>query len=154
MSAGELLQEEDEENALDAMPLLYRPLMWALCMALVFFQIYTAGFGQFPPLSQRAVHVGLGLAIVFLGFVRFYGNMGSRKNLWQASDMVFAALSIVATIYILTQETRITESFNLAVMPIDLILGSILTIILLVAAWRTTGLTSCVALRTTARAVG
>ena len=139
MSAGELLQEEDEENALDALPRLYRPMMWILCMALVFFQIYTAGFGQLPPLSQRAVHVGLGLAIVFLGFVRFYGAMDTRQKFWRAGDVIFAALSAATTIYILTQETRITESFNLAVMPIDLILGSILTVILLIAAWRTTG---------------
>jgi TRAP transporter 4TM/12TM fusion protein len=108
-------------------------------MALVFFQIYTAGFGQLPPLSQRAIHVGLGLAIVFLGFVRFYGNTNSRQNFARGGDIIFAVLAIIATAYILTQEERITESFNLTVMPIELILGSVLTIILLVAAWRTTG---------------
>jgi TRAP transporter 4TM/12TM fusion protein len=139
MSAGELLNQEEEESGLDALPRLYKPVMWILCMALVFFQIYTAGFGQFPPLSQRAVHVGLGLAIVFLGFVRFYSGTGTREKVWRAGDMLLAVLGLTATIYILTQETRITESFNLAVMPADLILGSTLTVILLVAAWRTTG---------------
>ncbi|MZR32307.1 TRAP transporter permease [Sneathiella litorea] len=139
MSSGEILKTEGEDSGFDTMPRLYQPLMWVLCMALVFFQIYTAGFGQFPPLSQRAVHVGLGLAIVFLGFVRFYSHADGHQKLARISDVVFAALAIAATVYILTQEIRITESFNLAVQPLDMALGTILTIILLVAAWRTTG---------------
>ncbi|WP_373089400.1 TRAP transporter permease, partial [Sneathiella sp.] len=139
MSSGDVLNEEEDERGLDALPGFYRPIMWALCMALVIFQIYTAGFGQLPPLSQRAVHVGLGLAIVFLGFVRFYNGKGRKYNALCAGDLIFAVIAIIATVYILTQEERITESFNLTVMPIELVLGSMLTIILLVAAWRTTG---------------
>ena len=79
MSAGELLNQEDEDSGLQALPRLYQPLMWVLCMALVFFQIYTAGFGQLPPLSQRAVHVGLGLAISS-GIVNDLGGRLSARN--------------------------------------------------------------------------
>ena len=139
MSVGDVLKDEDEERGLDALPRLYRPVMWTLCMILIVFQLYTAGFGQLPPLSQRAVHVGLGLAIVFLGFVRYYSSSGARVNFACAIDIIFAVLAIITTVYILTQEARITESFILTVKPVELVLGSILTILLLIAAWRTTG---------------
>ena len=139
MSMGDVLKDEDEERGLDALPRLYRPVMWALCMALVLFQLYTAGFGQLPPLSQRAVHVGFGLAIVFLGFVRFYGTSGGGYKFARIIDIIFAVLAVATTVYILTQEARITESFILTVRPVELVFGSILTLILLIAAWRTTG---------------
>lgn len=139
MSVGDVLKDEDEERGLDALPRLYRPVMWALCMALVLFQLYTAGFGQLPPLSQRAIHVGLGLTIVFLGFARFYGAAAGGYKFARIIDIIFAVLAIATTVYILTQEARITESFILTVRPVELVFGSILTIILLIAAWRTTG---------------
>ncbi len=128
----------DSQQDLDDLPRLLRVLVCVLCVALVAFQVITAGFGQLPPLSQRAVHVGLGLAVVYLGLSRLSPG-GGMARLRRYADLLAAVLAAIATGYIVSQETRITESFNLAASTPDLLLGSVLTVVLLVAAWRTTG---------------
>ncbi|KAA3630013.1 MAG: C4-dicarboxylate ABC transporter permease [Proteobacteria bacterium] len=129
----------DSREDLDTLPRAIRALVYALCTSLVCFQVVTAGFGQLPPLTQRAVHVGLGLAVVFLGLSRLAKD--KRFSRWCCVlDYGIAALAVAATTYIVTQEARITESFAVAAGPIDLLLGAILTVVLLTAAWRTTGI--------------
>lgn len=130
--------EEQEQSGMDDLPGMLRPVVWSLCILLVAFQIYTAGFGQLPPLSQRAVHVGIGLLIVYLWFTR--RQEGRELPAWlRMADMVAGLLALGSCAYILTQETRITESFGVIARPEELVLGSTLTLLLLVAAWRTTG---------------
>tara|TARA_R100000005_G_scaffold96241_1_gene81693 strand:+ start:19538 stop:21532 length:1995 start_codon:yes stop_codon:yes gene_type:complete len=141
MSLGEAFKEveSDQDQGLDDLPRIYRPLMWILCSGLVLFHIYTAGFGQMPPLSQRTVHVGLGLTIVFLGFSRLYFNKGRQGQVKLIIDAVCAILALITTVYILMEEQRITESFGIVVSPTELVFGSVLTLLLMIAAWRTTG---------------
>ncbi len=129
----------DSREDLDGLPRPVRILVYSLCASLVVFQVVTAGFGQLPPLSQRAVHVGLGLAVVFLGLSRLAGD-GRAGTLRRCLDYLAAVLAVVTTVYIVTQEARITESFAVAASSPDLVLGVTLSVGLLVAAWRTTGM--------------
>lgn len=123
---------------MDDVPGLLRPIVWVLCVLLVAFQIYTAGFGQLPPLSQRAMHVGIGMLIVYLWFSRRADGQSSPAWL-RLGDVVAGLLACGTCVYILTQETRITESFGIIASPVELVLGTLLSVLLLVAAWRTTG---------------
>ncbi len=124
---------------LDTLPRPVRVLVCTLCFALVGFQVVTAGFGQLPPLSQRAVHVGLGLVVVFLGLSRL-APATALGRFRRYADYLAAVLAATTTGYIVTQETRITESFAVAAATPDLVLGILLTLGLLIAAWRTTGM--------------
>ncbi|MDA7949311.1 MAG: TRAP transporter fused permease subunit [Hyphomicrobiaceae bacterium] len=130
--------EEQEQTGVDDVPGLLRPIVWVLCVLLVAFQIYTAGFGQLPPLSQRAMHVGIGMLIVYLWFSRRADGQSSPAWL-RLGDVVAGLLACGTCVYILTQETRITESFGIIASPVELVLGTLLSVLLLVAAWRTTG---------------
>lgn len=130
--------EEAERPGMNELSGWIRPTVWTLSILLVVFQVYTAGFGQFPPLSQRAIHVGVGLLIVYLWFTRRIEDRRSPAWLYVA-DAVAGLLAVTACGYILTQETRITESFGLIARPEELVLGSVLSLTLLIAAWRTTG---------------
>lgn len=128
----------DSREDLARLPRAVRLLVYALCVTLVGFQVVTAGFGQLPPLTQRAVHVGLGLAIVFLGLSRL-AKGATLAPLRRFVDYATAALGVAAATYIVTQEERITESFAVTAGSVDLVLGVLLTLTLLIAAWRTTG---------------
>lgn len=134
------MNDDEELNRLDGLPALIKRPVAILCFVLVVFQIYTAGFGQFPPLAQRAIHVGLGLSVVYLGFFRHHKMPGRKNWIGPGIDIISVAIIIVATIYILTQEQRLTESFSIIARPHELLVGLALTAVLLMAAWRTTGM--------------
>lgn len=117
-----------------------RPVLTALCLVLVAFQVATAGFGQLPPLTQRAIHVALGLAIVFLSLCRLMeGGGGARSVLGRALNLAAAVFSLRAGAYIISQESRITESFGIIAQPQEKVLAIGLTVCVLEAARRTTG---------------
>lgn len=113
----------------------------ALSVLLVAFQLYTAGFGQFPPLIQRAVHVGLGLVLVFLSLDRLGGKAGgfmaTRAGL--SLRIAGALLAGLVCLYIPTQEVRITESFGVIATSHEIALALVLLLLVFFAAWRTTG---------------
>lgn len=114
----------------------------AVSVLLVLFQLYTAGFGPFVPLVQRGIHVGLGLFLAFAGAAKL-GNL-RRGSVWGGASAivnVLAALaSIAACIYIITQESRITNAVILTVTPADIVFGVALTVLVLEAARRTAGI--------------
>lgn len=117
------------------------PPLVLLSVLLVGFQVYTAGFGQFPPLIQRAAHVGIGLVLVYLS--RDILRSGKGGILAGRTDRVLrilcAIMVAVACLYILTQESRITESFGIVARPEEIVFASILVALVLFAAFRTTG---------------
>jgi TRAP transporter 4TM/12TM fusion protein len=110
-----------------------------LAVVLVVFQVYTAGFGRLPPLSQRAFHVGLVLvflSICGLGAVR---GSGLRAGVKRALQIVSAIFAIVATGYILKEETRLTESFGVIAETHEMVFAIGLVALVVYAARRTTG---------------
>lgn len=116
-----------------------RPLavvITALSLMLVAFHIFTAGFGQFQPLVQRSLHVGLCLVLTFLTF-------GPATGVHRVPALMLrlggALMSGAICLYILTQEPRITESFSLVASPLEIASTVVLVFLVLAAAWRTTG---------------
>jgi len=110
-----------------------------LAVVLVVFQVYTAGFGRLPPLSQRTFHVGLVLvflAVCGLGAVRGSGLRAGVKRTLQFASAVFAA---VATGYIFKEETRLIESFGVIAEVHEMVLAIGLVALVIYAARRTTG---------------
>lgn len=134
------MSENEELNGLLGLPRHLMTLVFTLCLLLVLFQIYTAGFGQFPPLVQRALHVGTGLTIAYLGFFRYRTADNLKTKFAVAVDLLAIAITVIASIYILTQEQRLTESFSVIARPEEMVIGLALTAVLLMAAWRTTGM--------------
>ncbi|GMG84298.1 TRAP transporter permease [Paralimibaculum aggregatum] len=118
-----------------------RPLLIGLGLVFVAFQIWTAGFGQFPPLVQRSAHVGLGLAIGFLFVLSEADRIapGRRAGWLRVAAGLGAAAVLVACGYIVSQESRITESFGVIATPTEMALATLLVVLVLVSAWRTTG---------------
>lgn len=110
-------------------------------LLLVAFQIYTAGFGPFPPLVQRSVHTGLALVMVYLTLDKLGGPF-SRSFTTRTGTLVRLVLAVIVAgtcFYIVTQETRLVESFAVFATPFEI--GSALTLIFLVGfvAYSSTG---------------
>lgn len=113
-----------------------------LSLVLVGFHVFTAGFGQFQPLVQRSLHVGLGLSIAYLTL----GVMTGRPRGFLATRfglvlrVAGALLAGGICLYVVSQETRITESFMIVASPGEIAAAVVLILLVLVAAYRTTGM--------------
>ncbi len=109
-------------------------LMTFLALAFVLFQTYTAGFGQFPPLVQRSVHVGLSIGLVYLGVAAVADNIARR---WLM--VALAVLVMVACGYLVVEDERITNEIAVEIRPHELVLGVALLALILDSARRSTG---------------
>ncbi len=72
------------------------------------FQIYTALFGTLDALQQRSIHLGLGLILVFLTFMR----KGQRKISWPDILPIVAVIVVIAYL-LLNYEWVTVERFSL-----------------------------------------
>lgn len=107
--------------------------IWA--MMAVTFQLYTAGFGFFEPLSQRALHLALFMP---LAFILFPATSRSPKDKPSYVDWLLAALSMFPNIYAFMEAPRI----NLRIANIDplllpeMVFGTLIVVLLLEAVRR------------------
>ncbi|MEX0694040.1 MAG: TRAP transporter fused permease subunit, partial [Rhodospirillales bacterium] len=106
---------------------------------LVGYHLWTAGFGQFPPLIQRSMHLALGLGIAYLQFSRIDRGEGLLKTLARVLNIGVALITICACIYIVIVEERLSNSFSIIAKPEEMILGVFLSFAILEGARRTTG---------------
>ena len=74
---------------------------------LALFQIYTALFGSFDAIIQRAIHLGLGLLLLFLVRPGLILRKGKPGPSWL--DWVFLAFSGAATAYLIFNYDWVTE---------------------------------------------
>lgn len=115
-------------------------LIIIVALALAAFQIYTAAFQFFPAMTQRSVHLGLGLAMIFL----IYSTKKERKG-WIGTalyilNIVLAVLAIVICMDVALNWMDMATGKRL-VFPStsDQIFGTILIIMVLVATKYRTG---------------
>ena len=125
-----------EQDRSDRFTKLVGGLLAVLSLLLVGFQLYTAGVAPLQPMAQRAVHVGLGLAIAYLGLAVARPTGGTVRR---ALDCVAGAFCVIAAAYIVLQETRLTTSFGVIAQTHEVVLAAALTVLVLEAARRTTG---------------
>ncbi len=77
----------------------HRKLALAVAVALCLFHLYTAILGTLDALAQRAIHLGLGLLLVFLVTGSKKGAAGQPAPAWY--DWLFIVISITGIGYVL-----------------------------------------------------
>jgi TRAP transporter 4TM/12TM fusion protein len=110
-------------------------------LLLVGFQVYTAGFGPFPPLVQRSVHTGLALIMVYLTLDRLNGPFASFFATRTGAVVRLALAAVVAgtCFYIVTQDTRLVESFAVLATPFEIACAITLIVLVGFVAYSSTG---------------
>ncbi|BEQ13592.1 TRAP transporter permease [Desulfoferula mesophila] len=104
---------------------------------LALFQIYTALFGAFDALIQRAIHLGLGLILLFLVRPGLIRAKGKPRPSWL--DWVFLFVSGAATAYLALNYDWVTEErfpFITELSPWEMTLGIAMVLIVLEATRR------------------
>ena len=116
---------------------VWRWIIGLLCIGFTLFQIYTAGFGQFPNLIQRSIHAGFALALCFLTLPALKGrpDRGGPGPV----NVVLAVLSAALCLYIVVSYNRLMEGIGLEARTYELYLGGATILLVLEAARRATG---------------
>ncbi|MBI4634125.1 MAG: TRAP transporter fused permease subunit [Deltaproteobacteria bacterium] len=118
----------------------YRGIIAVIAVALVLFQLYTGLFGSLEALKQRAIHLGFGLALVFLVFPTARNKDDKKQPGWL--DLIFVLASVAAIGYILWCYDWVnTERFSL-ISPLtapEKILGVAFILVVLEATRRMAG---------------
>jgi len=99
------------------------------------FQLYTGGFGIFSSMVQRSVHWTF---MSVLAFLLYRGTKKSKRKTPTVVDLIFAALALIAGLYIFFNWEAVVER---AGMPIerDIYFGIIMVIVVLEATRRVVG---------------
>ena len=111
-----------------------------LSVMFVVFQVYTAGFGQYPNLIQRSIHSAFCLCLCFLILPTFKKRTTESRRRPSAINVSLAALSGLCCLYIAADYDRLMESIGLAASPLELAMGIALILLALESARRATGL--------------
>ena len=108
-----------------------------LSVAFVIFQIYTAGFGQYPNLIQRSIHTAFGLMLSFLVLPGFRkSDRAGRPRIWDVTMMLTAA---ALCFYIAGNYDRLMESIGLEAKKYEVVMGATLILLVMESARRATG---------------
>ena len=108
-----------------------------LSVAFVIFQIYTAGFGQYPNLIQRSIHTAFGLMLSFLVLPGFRkSDRAGRPRIWDVTMMLMAA---ALCFYIAGNYDRLMESIGLEAKKYEVVMGATLILLVMESARRATG---------------
>lgn len=108
-----------------------------LSLFLAAFHVYTAYFGPFYALTQRAIHVGIGIAIVFLMIAP---GASKRKSGLFAADAIAALVTLAITAYVVYNKYRILREVGYAdPTDADVMLGYVMIALLIEASRRVIG---------------
>ena len=129
--AEEVLKKYDKDSNTMVYTGFMAKLVAAIAIAFSVFQLYTATFGVLDAQLQRAVHLGFGLALVYLLYPT--RKSWSRTKL-HPFDLLLAILGAAAPAYILIEYNQLVMRSGLVTTP-DLVVG-ILGILLVVEATR------------------
>jgi TRAP transporter 4TM/12TM fusion protein len=116
----------------------WRWVIGLVCILFTIFQIYTAGFGQYPSMIQRSIHAAFCLVLCFLILPAFKGKPRGRPSM---ANILLALVSAILCSYIVFSYDRLMESIGLEAMPRELVMGGVLILLVLEAARRATGIT-------------
>ena len=115
----------------------WRWVIGVVCIMFTLFQIYTAGFGQYPNMIQRSIHSAFSLVLCFLILPTFKGK--SSKGRPTVFNILLALISAVLCIYIVFSYDRLMESIGLEALPHEMVMGGVIILLVLEAARRATG---------------
>lgn len=116
----------------------WRHVVTALSVALVIFQLYTAGFGVFPDIVQRSVHLFFVLTMLFL---LMPVSKKKKTNTVPWYDIALSMICMVCTGYMIVIYNKILWDPSQWINTFDKICAVLLTILILEASRRAVGLT-------------
>lgn len=117
----------------------WRHVVTVLSVALVIFQMYTSGFGVFPDIIQRSVHLFFVLAMLFLMMPATKKQKKSNKVPWY--DIVLAVICMICTGYMILIYNQILWDPSQWINGFDRICAVVLTVLILEGSRRAVGLT-------------
>jgi len=99
-----------------------------ICFVASMYHIYTATFGVFTPRLQRGFHL---IFLLPMAFLLYPATKKSPKDRPSICDYIFSLLVFFPTIYVILQNSRLQERWELVskVLPIEIILGIILILL-------------------------
>lgn len=115
----------------------HRKLGLIVAVVLCLFHLYTAIFGTLDALAQRAIHLGLGLILVFLVTGSKKNGAGQPVPAWY--DWLFIALSIAGVGYVLGNYDWIAAERMMFITPLawyEIVLGISTMVVVLFACTR------------------
>ena len=109
----------------------------AFAIAYSLFHIYTAGFGFFPNLIQRSLHVGLALLLCFM---LYRGILAKKRRLSRptALDVLLMLVAVCIPLYFIVDYDRIITG-GARSTQMDLWFGTVTVIVVMIGARRTMG---------------
>lgn len=116
----------------------WKHVITVLSVVLVLFQVYTAGFGVFPDIVQRSVHLFFVLTMLFL-LKPIKKGISMDKVPWY--DILFSAMCMICTGYMIVIYNRILWDPSQWISAMDKICAVVLTLLILEASRRAVGLT-------------
>ena len=116
----------------------WRHVVTALSVMLVLFQLYTAGFGVFPDIVQRSVHLFFVLTMLFL---LMPANKKKKTDTVPWYDVVLSMICMVCTGYMILIYEKILWDPSQWINSFDKICAVLLTILILEGSRRAVGLT-------------
>ena len=123
--------------AAEAQP-IWRWVIGLVCITFTLFQIYTAGFGQYPNLIQRSIHAGFGLVLCYL--IIPTSKEKPSKGRPTAFNVFLALVSSILCVYILFNYDRLMEGIGLEAKFHEVIMGGVLILLVVESARRATGI--------------
>jgi TRAP transporter 4TM/12TM fusion protein len=131
----------DTDKTPKSWPINLASIATAVGVLLVGFQIYTAGFGPFPPMVQRSVHTGLALIIVYLTLDRMGGpfSVFLSSRIGAGVRLALASIGAIVCFYIVTQEPRLVSSFGVIATGFEIACALLLIALVIFIAYANTG---------------
>ena len=135
-TANAVLKEYDKESDTMEYTGVMKKIVAFIAICFSIFQLYTATFGVLDAQLQRGVHLGFGLALVFLLYPT--RKSWSRHKL-HPFDLVLAVLGAAAPAYIIYEYQHLVLRAGL-VSDVDLVVGVLGILLVIEAARRVVGI--------------
>jgi len=133
--ASEVAEEKSSRHR--SLTLWPASVVAVIASLLAVYHMVGAGYEALPGIQHRAVHIGLGFALVFLLF-----PLTTRKKLSKICfilDILAAVLSLVIMVYVFLAFSTYDQRVGLPPSTADMIFGVIIFVLAIEAARRTTG---------------
>ena len=108
----------------------WQKVVTIMSIALVLFQVYTAGFGVFPDIIQRSVHLFFVLSMIY---IRKPVKKGVAMDHVPVYDIICAVLCAVCTGYLIMIYEKILWDPAQWISPVDKVFSVILVVLILEA---------------------